>query len=72
LRTTAGTENIPVIVLSGRPLNSVTMQNLRREICGHPGAAQILVKSPDTRVLFEALKQFSGFDQNLSGAEKWA
>jgi CheY-like chemotaxis protein len=72
LRTTAGTENIPVIVLSGRQLNSVITQNLRREICGHPGAAQILVKSPDTRVLFEALKEFSGFEQSLSAAEKWA
>jgi CheY-like chemotaxis protein len=63
LRTTAATENIPVIVLSGRKLNEVTLQNLRREICGHPGAAQILRKSQDTHALFEALKQFCGFER---------
>jgi CheY-like chemotaxis protein len=66
LRTTAATENIPVIVLSGRKLNEVTLQNLRREICGHPGAAQILRKSQDTHALFEALKQFCGFEQKYS------
>jgi CheY-like chemotaxis protein len=63
LRTTAATENIPVIVLSGRKLNEVTEQNLRREICGHPGAVQILKKSQDTYFLFEALKKFCGFEQ---------
>jgi CheY-like chemotaxis protein len=72
LRTTAATENIPVIVLSGRQLNSVTTQNLRREICGHPGAAQILMKSADTHALFEALRKFCGFEQSLSSSEKWA
>jgi CheY-like chemotaxis protein len=63
LRTTAATENTPVIVLSGRQLNEATMQSLRREICGHPGAAQILRKSQDTQPLFEALKKFCGFER---------
>jgi CheY-like chemotaxis protein len=63
LRTTAATENIPVIVLSGRQLNEVTLQALRREICGHPGAAQILKKSQDTHALFDALKKFCGFER---------
>jgi CheY-like chemotaxis protein len=63
LRTTAATEKIPVIVLSGRQLSEATMQNLRREICGHPGAAQILRKSQDTQALFEALKKFCGFER---------
>jgi CheY-like chemotaxis protein len=63
LRTTAATEKIPVIVLSGRQLNEVTMQSLRREICGHPGAAQILRKSQDTYALFESLKKFCGFER---------
>jgi CheY-like chemotaxis protein len=66
LRTTAGTENIPVIVLSGRQLNEVTEQCLRREICGHPGATQILRKSQDTHALFEALRSFCGFERELS------
>jgi CheY-like chemotaxis protein len=63
LRTTAGTENVPVIVYSGRQLNEVTLQSLRREICGHPGATQILKKSHNTDALFETLKKFCGFEQ---------
>jgi len=66
LRTTAATENIPVIVYSGRQLDDVTLQSLRREICGHPGATQILRKSQDTSVLFETLKKFCGFERDLS------
>jgi CheY-like chemotaxis protein len=67
LRTTAATANIPVIVLSGRQLDEVTVQSLRREICGHPGATQILIKSQDTSALFEALRKFCGFERT-SGA----
>ena len=63
LRTTAATANIPVVVISGRQLNEVTMQSLRREICGHPGAAHILRKSQDTHALFETLKKFCGFER---------
>jgi CheY-like chemotaxis protein len=63
LRTTAATADIPVIVLSGRQLNEVTIQGLRREICGHPGATEILRKSDDTHALFEALKKFCGFER---------
>jgi CheY-like chemotaxis protein len=62
LRTTAATENIPVIVISGRQLGEVTVQCLRREICGHPGATEILRKSQDTDALFQALKKFCGFE----------
>jgi CheY-like chemotaxis protein len=72
LRTTPATANIPVIVLSGRQLNSVTIQNLQRAICGRPGAAQILVKSQDTGALFETLKRFCGFEQGLSNSETLA
>ncbi len=63
LRTNATTENVPVIVLSGRQLNEATVQSLRREICGHPGATQILRKSQNTDVLFETLKRFCGFER---------
>ncbi|MDB5584399.1 MAG: hypothetical protein JWR80_9575 [Bradyrhizobium sp.] len=66
LRTNAATAHIPVIVLSGRQLSEVTMQSLRREICGHPGATQILRKSQDTHTLFEALKKFCGFERERS------
>jgi CheY-like chemotaxis protein len=63
LRTTVATQNIPVVVLSGRQLSKVTMQILRREICGHAGATQILRKCQDTNALFETLKKFCGFEQ---------
>jgi CheY-like chemotaxis protein len=66
LRTTAATAEIPVIVLSGRQLNDVTVQSLRREICGHPGATEILKKSQDTHALFETLKKFCGFERQPS------
>jgi CheY-like chemotaxis protein len=66
LRTEAATEKIPVIVLSGRQLNEVTVQSLEREICGHPGATKILRKSDDTQALFEALKKFCGFESAAS------
>jgi CheY-like chemotaxis protein len=62
LRTTAATANIPVIVISGRKLSELTVQSLRREICGYPGATQILQKSQDTYALFESLKKFCGFE----------
>jgi CheY-like chemotaxis protein len=70
LRTNATTENTPVIVFSGRQLNEVTSQALKREICGHPGAVQILRKSTDTGELFETLKKFCGFErEGISGSE---
>jgi CheY-like chemotaxis protein len=64
LRTTAATEKIPVIVLSGQKLNEVTEQSLRREICGHAGATEILRKSQDTHALFETLRKFCGFQKS--------
>jgi CheY-like chemotaxis protein len=64
LRTTAATENIPVVVLSGRQLSEVTVQCLRREICGHPGAAKILKKSQNTGALFQTLEKFCGFERD--------
>jgi CheY-like chemotaxis protein len=67
LRTTTATENIPVIVLSGRQLNEVTAQDLRRAIRGHPGAAYILRKSEDTAALFAELKKFCGFEPGSVG-----
>jgi CheY-like chemotaxis protein len=62
LRTTAATENIPVIVLSGRQLSDATVQALKRDICGHPGAMQILKKSEDTCELFATLEKYCGLE----------
>lgn len=62
LRSTSATENIPVFVISGKPLDDVTEQTLRREIGGRPGALHIFKKSFDTEALFSALKKFCAFD----------
>src|SRR5450755_885476 len=62
LRSVPATENIPVFVISGKPLDEVTAQTLRREIGGRPGAVQIFKKSFDTEALFGALKKFSAFE----------
>jgi CheY-like chemotaxis protein len=66
LRSSTATGNIPVIVISGQQLDEVTQQNLRREICGRPGAAHIFMKSFDTNELFEALKKYCGFETHHS------
>jgi CheY-like chemotaxis protein len=63
LRSTPATENIPVIVISGRELDEVTRQGLRREICGRPGAAHIFKKSFDTHELLLALQSFFSFEK---------
>jgi CheY-like chemotaxis protein len=68
LRTTSATANIPVIVLCGRKLSEVVEQNLKREICGHPGATQIVRKSQDTEELFQALRRFCGFEREHAGS----
>ena len=63
LRSTPTTENTPVVVISGRKLDELTEQTLRREISGRPGAVQILKKSFDTDELFGTLQKFCGFDK---------
>jgi len=64
LRSTAVTGNIPVIVISGNHLSEIVKQDLRREICGRPGAAHIFKKSFDTDELFEALRKYCSFDKH--------
>ncbi|MFZ0847030.1 MAG: response regulator [Pseudolabrys sp.] len=61
LRSAPATESIPVFIISGRDIDEVTQQTLRREIGGHPGAARIFKKSFDTEELFGALKKFCAF-----------
>ena len=62
LRSSDATSNIPVIVLSGRPLSDTTIQNLQRKIGGHPGVAQVVMKSQDPSALLDVLKKYCGFD----------
>ena len=63
LRSTPGTETTPVVVISGRQLDLLTEQTLKREISGRPGAVQVLKKSFDTAELFGTLQKFCGFDK---------
>src|SRR5471032_2782710 len=63
LRSTPATENIPVFVISGRPLDEMTEQILRREISGRPGASHVFTKSFDTTELFGALQKFCSFEK---------
>jgi CheY-like chemotaxis protein len=64
LRSTPATENIPVIVVSGKAFNELTEQTLRREICNHPGALRVFAKSFDTKELFDVLQKFCGFEKH--------
>jgi len=66
LRSTEATAHIPVFVISGKKLDAVTEQTLRRNICGRPGATQVLMKSFDTGELFDALKKFCAFATRLA------
>jgi CheY-like chemotaxis protein len=63
LRSTPVTGSIPVVVISGRKLDELTEQNLKREISGRPGAVRVLKKSFDTDELFGTLQKFCGFDK---------
>jgi CheY-like chemotaxis protein len=60
LRTTPETENIPVIVLTGRDLSAANKLGLYRRISGRIGAAHIVRKSPDPGELIGALQKFCG------------
>jgi CheY-like chemotaxis protein len=62
LRTTRGTENIPVFVLTGRELDEITQQILMQEDCGKLGVARIFKKPFDTDELFGALQKLCGFE----------
>jgi CheY-like chemotaxis protein len=64
LRSKPATENIPVIVVSGKAVNDLTEQTLRREICNHPGALRVFAKSFDTKELFDVLQKFCGFERH--------
>ena len=64
LRRTPATGNTPVIVISGQRLDTITKQNLTREIGGQPGAAHIFQKSLETDELFEALQKYCSFDKH--------
>jgi CheY-like chemotaxis protein len=66
LRSNHATANIPVFVISGKTMDELTEQTLRRSISGHPGALQVFAKSFDTRELFDALQKFCAFQKRHS------
>jgi CheY-like chemotaxis protein len=61
LRGVPATADIPVIVVTGRKYNEIDEQNLKRDICGWPGASQVFRKSFETHELFGALEKFCSF-----------
>jgi len=63
LRSTPETQNIPVVVQSGRPLSDEVKQRLQGEVCGHPGASMILKKSSGASELFEILEALCGLEK---------
>ncbi|WP_298280585.1 response regulator [uncultured Bradyrhizobium sp.] len=58
LRTTPMTERIPVIAMSGRPLDQSGRLGVLRGIHGLPGPAEFVSKSLDLRELFAALRKY--------------
>jgi CheY-like chemotaxis protein len=64
LRTTSETEHVPVFILTGLRLNDGDKSNLRREICGRPGASMIFSKTTDIDKLFVALEDHCGFSKS--------
>jgi hypothetical protein len=55
-------------VLSGGHFDQMTQDSLLREVCGHPGAINVLRKAFDTHELFEVLQKFCGFKKDVRGA----
>ena len=68
LRQTPATMRIPVLVVSGRKLDDVTIQHLKREISGNPGAAMTLTKSLDPTELFNAVQKYCFFEKTAAVA----
>jgi CheY-like chemotaxis protein len=67
LRSAPETLRIPVIIQTGRRLNTETRRRLRQEIGGQPGAMRILQKSADIRELIETLRRVCGFSSDPAG-----
>jgi CheY-like chemotaxis protein len=63
LRSTAATDSIPVFVMSEDRLDEATESDLKRDICGRPGAVRFFRKPLVTEDLFPALQKFCAFVQ---------
>lgn len=57
LRNNPATQKIPVLILSGKPLNATAKANLRRDIRGHAGALQVFRKGFDMNELFMVIHE---------------
>ncbi len=64
LRTTPATEGIPVLVTTSRHLDEPTEADLRREVLGRAGAAQLLRKPLNTDLLLAALQKYCAFEHD--------
>ena len=61
LRITPETEGIPLIVLSGRPLDAATERNLLQQSVGRLGVVKIMRKSGDMNELIATSQKYRGF-----------
>jgi CheY-like chemotaxis protein len=57
LRSTPLTQDIPVIVMSGKHLDSATERNLTQKLFGRPGVARVISKSSCIQELISALQR---------------
>jgi CheY-like chemotaxis protein len=58
LRSTPGTEKIPVIAMTARNLDKNVEENLQKDVCGQRGVERIFRKPLDIDALFTALQQY--------------
>jgi len=74
LRSTPITDAIPFFIMSGRKLDEASKINIRREICGRPGAIRIFRKPLDMDEMLSAMQKFCALDlENLHHATvKWS
>ncbi len=64
LRSSARTAHVPVIMMTGKPLDELTQSALKGDVCGHRGVEGFLLKQADTGELFAAIQRFCAFTPN--------
>jgi CheY-like chemotaxis protein len=70
LRSTPTTENIPVFAMSGRHLDERNEADLKKEVCGRPGALRFFKKPFDIHELFVALQGVCALEYGPTGSDR--
>ncbi len=58
LRSMPETAAIPVLVMTGQMLDQQAEQDIKRDVCGRPGAVQVFEKAFDTHELITAIRRY--------------